>query len=146
MSYLEPPQRPAGRLRAALVVYGDATTCRQCRRALEEAGFTVREADSGVTAVGAVRDMAPDVIVVDDQLRDVPGWQAAVWLRSMPALQATPIVMLGVKPADADAPSGPATWLSKPFSARTLQRALGGGASGPAHNAHLAPAGRPLPA
>jgi DNA-binding response OmpR family regulator len=117
-------QQQTGRIGRVLVVYGDAATRRQCRRALEEAGCMVSEADTGVTALGAVREAVPALIVIDDQLPDVPGWQAAAWLRSMPMLQETPIVMLGVRPANADGPADPASWLAKPFSAGSLWRAI----------------------
>jgi CheY-like chemotaxis protein len=112
----------------ALVVHGDSTTRRLCRRVLEESGVMVDETDSGVGAVAAVRKIMPDVIVIDDQLRDVPGWQAAAWLRSIPALGSTAIVILGVEPGLAAEPLAvpSTTWLPKPFSARALRRIVDG--------------------
>jgi CheY-like chemotaxis protein len=110
----------------AMVVHGDATTRRICRRVLEESGFMVNETDSGVGAVASIRQATPDVIVIDDQLRDVPGWQAAVWLHSVPALRSIPIVILGVEPvlAAESLAVRSTTWLPKPFSARALRRAI----------------------
>jgi CheY-like chemotaxis protein len=110
----------------ALVVHGDNTTRRLCRRVLEESGYMTSETDSGVGAVATVREVVPDLIIIDDQLRDVPGWQAAAWLRSLPALRSTTIVILGSEPGSTDErPAAQVTaWLPKPFSARALRRAI----------------------
>jgi CheY-like chemotaxis protein len=79
-------------LRAALLVSADANRRRACREIFEKLGFTVADVDSGVAAVVSARDRAPDVILVDEQLRDVPGDEAIGWLRSNPVLASTPII------------------------------------------------------
>src|SRR5476651_252349 len=62
--------------RRALVVEAEPTTLRLCRDALESSGFVVDAVDSGIAAVVAAREALPDVIVMDLQLRDVPGREA----------------------------------------------------------------------
>jgi two-component system cell cycle response regulator DivK len=94
--------RPNGRSqRRALVVNAEATTSQLYRDVLERGGFTVDVVDSGIAAVVTARRVLPDLILVDEQLRDVPGREAVLWLRSNPELRATPIVVLTMGAGDA---------------------------------------------
>lgn len=123
-------ERAGDMVRHALLVAADPVTLRLCREVLVLSGVTVDVVDSGVAAVVAARENRPDLIVVDDQLRDVVGREAVGWLRSNPALAATPIVVLAAK-AENDAERAavaPGAWLRKPLSPdlvrRTIQDAL----------------------
>lgn len=112
--------------RSALLVGLDTTSRRACREALDRGGFEVETTDSGVAAVAAVRGRVPDVIFVGRQLRDVTSREAMRWLRTNPALQRTPIVVVadeGENGADDEAPT-PGIRLLKPLSAMTIERAL----------------------
>jgi DNA-binding response OmpR family regulator len=80
--------------RRALVVGADSATLQRCRDALESSGFAADAVDSGIAAVVAARESPPDLVLVDVQLHDVPGREAIGWLRSNPALQLTPIIIL----------------------------------------------------
>ena len=91
-------------------------TLRFCRDALKSSGFAVDAVDSGIAAVVAAREDLPDLIFVDVQLRDVPGREAIRWLRSNPALQSTPIIVLTTNAED-DAVPGPYT--TRPVAAET---------------------------
>jgi CheY-like chemotaxis protein len=73
--------------RRALVVGADSETLQLCRDALESSGFVADAMDSGIAAVVAARASPPDLVLVDVQLRDVPGCEAIGWLRSNPSLQ-----------------------------------------------------------
>jgi CRP/FNR family transcriptional regulator, anaerobic regulatory protein len=110
----------------ALVVGADPVTLRFCRDALKCSGFAVDAVDSGIAAVVAAREDLPDLIFVDVQLRDVPGREAIRWLRSNPALQSTPIIVLTTNAEDDAAPdlTGPGPSLLKPVSLAALRRVI----------------------
>jgi DNA-binding response OmpR family regulator len=122
----EPQKQGATPLRRALVVEAELATMRLCRDALEAAGFAVDLAETGIEAVISARQEHFDLILVDLQLRDVPGREAIEWLRSNPALHATPIIVLTASAGD-DAELKafqPASSLRKPVSLATLRRAI----------------------
>ena len=110
----------------ALVVEADPVTLRLCRDVLESSGFVVDAVDSGIAAVVAARQGLPDLILMNLQLRDVPGGEAIEWLRSNPALRSTPIIVLTANAGD-DAhlvDAKPGASLRKPISAATIRRAI----------------------
>ena len=117
------PKR-SGRL--ALIVETDPATLRLSRDVLESSVFVVDAVDSGIAAVVAARDGLPELILMDLQLRDVPGREAIGWLRSNPALRSTPIIVLTSNDDDdADmAATQPGASLRKPVSALTIQRTI----------------------
>ena len=110
----------------ALVVGADPVTLRFCRDALKCSGFAVDAVDSGIAAVVAAREDLPDLIFVDVQLRDVPGREAIRWLRSNPALQSTPIIVLTTNAEEDAAPdlTRPGPSLLKPVSLAALRRVI----------------------
>lgn len=114
---------PGGIRRRALVAASDAAARDACRSALV-AGWEVVVVDSGVAAVIAARQDAPAVIFVDLQLRDVPGGEAVAWLRSNPALDTVPIVLIaGGAEDDAEiAAIHPHALLRKPVSRGAVER------------------------
>ena len=91
------------------------------RSYLERAGFTVLSTGSGAEAITMASAAAPDLIVLDLGLPDVPGETVASELR---ALAPTPIVMLTAKSAEEDRirglELGADDYVTKPFSAREL--------------------------
>jgi len=112
--------------RRALIVGADPATLRFCRDALESSGFAVDAVDSGIAAVVAAREDLPDLIFVDVQLRDVPGPDAIRWLRSNPALQSTPIIVLTAEAEDDAvlAVTRPNPSLRKPVSLAAIWRTI----------------------
>jgi two-component system, cell cycle response regulator DivK len=104
---------PPGR---ALVVGADSATLQLCRDALESSGFAADAVDSGIAAVVAARESPPDLVLVDVQLRDVPGREAIGWLRSNPALQSTPIIALTTNAEDDAVPTVARPYASPPRS------------------------------
>lgn len=124
------PRKPAlsRPRRRALVVDADPVAREQLRQVLQDSGCTVREAVSGVAAVIAARAEAPDVIVMDMQLPDVPGQQAVEWLRALPGGKEIPMVTLTWRhgiPAPGGTTAGPVLGLTKPVSTRALRQAIG---------------------
>jgi CheY-like chemotaxis protein len=80
--------------RRALVIESDPDTRTLCVDRLERLGFEVAEVESGVEAVRAARRETPDLILLELELRDVPGPELVRWLRSNPALARVPIVAM----------------------------------------------------
>ena len=91
------------------------------RSYLERAGFTVLSTGSGAEAIMMASSAAPDLIVLDLGLPDVPGETVAAELR---AVAPTPIVMLTAKSAEEDRirglELGADDYVTKPFSPREL--------------------------
>jgi DNA-binding response OmpR family regulator len=112
--------------RHALVVEADPATRKLCCGVLESLGFAVDAVDSGVAAVTMARAAPPDLILVDLQLRDVPGVKLMGWLRANSALKTTPIVALSASAEDTARTNGwkVAALLKKPVSAGTVERTI----------------------
>lgn len=119
------PMTPSARPhRRALIVGADPATLRSCSDALESSGFGARAVDTGIAAVIAAREELPDLILIEVQLSDVPGREAIKWLRSMPALQLTPIILLTADDIVDDGTSPPAPSLRKPVSPSAIWRTI----------------------
>ncbi len=112
--------------RNALVVETEPATLQLCREVLEHFGFEVDTVDSGIAAVIVTRERLPDLILINLQLRDVPGQEAIEWLRSNPVLRSTPIIVLASSAEDdvGLATIQPGTLLRKPVSAIAIQSAI----------------------
>src|SRR6201990_18819 len=91
------------------------------RSYLERAGFTVLSTGSGAEAITMATDTAPDLVVLDLGLPDVPGETVA---RELRAISAVPILMLTAKAAEEDRirglELGADDYVTKPFSPREL--------------------------
>jgi two-component system cell cycle response regulator DivK len=123
-----PPERDrkaSTRPRRALVVAADSLTHRICRAALESSGLVVEGVESGMEALMSAREVPPDLIVVDQQLRDVSGNEAIGWLRANAGLRATPIIVLTTgTDDDALAAAAPFATLRKPLSPLAIRRTI----------------------
>jgi DNA-binding response OmpR family regulator len=91
------------------------------RSYLERAGFTVLSTGSGAEALTIAASAAPDLVVLDLGLPDVPGETVA---RELRASGGTPIVMLTAKSGEEDRirglELGADDYVTKPFSPREL--------------------------
>jgi len=91
------------------------------RTYLERAGFTVLSTGSGAEAITMAGGAAPDLVVLDLGLPDVPGETVA---RELRAGSAVPILMLTAKAAEEDRihglELGADDYVTKPFSPREL--------------------------
>jgi DNA-binding response OmpR family regulator len=91
------------------------------RSYLERAGFTVLSTGSGAEAITMAAAAAPDLVVLDLGLPDVPGEAVARELREMSAI---PILMLTARAAEEDRirglELGADDYVTKPFSPREL--------------------------
>ena len=107
---------------ATVLVVEDERKLRDFIRSyLERAGFTVLSTGSGAEAITMAADSAPDLVVLDLGLPDVPGETVA---RELRALSPIPILMLTAKAAEEDRirglELGADDYVTKPFSPREL--------------------------
>ena len=110
----------------ALIAIAESGPGQLGRQVLEALGFMVEIVDSGIGAVIAVRERTPKLILMDLQLRDVPGREAISWLRSNRNIQAIPIVILaGASDEERllQAPC-PGAILRKPLSPEAIRRVI----------------------
>ncbi len=91
------------------------------RSYLERAGLTVLSTGSGAEAISMFGSAAPDLIILDLRLPDVPGETVA---REVRAAGTTPILMLTAKSGEDDRIAGlelgADDYVTKPFSPREL--------------------------
>jgi len=104
-----------------LIVDDEDQIRRLLRDALEEAGYAVRETESGRIALGEVALRPPDLVILDLGLPDTPGTEV---LRALRPICSAPVLILSVlgnergKIAALDA--GADDYLMKPFSGGEL--------------------------
>jgi two-component system, OmpR family, alkaline phosphatase synthesis response regulator PhoP len=122
-----------------LVVDDEAKIVKLVRSYLEQAGYTVVEANDGQTALIQARREKPDLVVLDLGLPGIDGLDVARTLRRE---RDTPIIMLTARIEDTDRivglELGADDYVTKPFNPRELVarvravlRRTGGGAAAP---------------
>ncbi len=106
-----------------LVVEDERKLRELVRSYLERAGFTVLSTDSGAEAITMATSAAPDLVILDLGLPDIPGETVARELRAT-VTRTTPILMLTAKSAEEDRirglELGADDYVTKPFSPREL--------------------------
>ena len=107
---------------ATILLVEDERKLRELVRSyLERGGFRVLSAASGAEALSLAATAAPDLVILDLGLPDVPGETVARELRSS---SATPILMLTAKSGEEDRirglEMGADDYVTKPFSPREL--------------------------
>lgn len=104
-----------------LVVEDETAIQTVVRTYLESADFQVRCVDSGLLALDAVREMQPDLVVLDLMLPGMDGMEVAARLRQESDVY---ILMLTARSEEADRVAGlrmgADDYLTKPFSPREL--------------------------
>jgi DNA-binding response OmpR family regulator len=106
---------------ATILLVEDERKLRELVRSyLERGGFTVLSTGSGAEALSLATAAAPDLVILDLGLPDVPGEAVARELRS----SATPILILTAKSSEEDRirglEMGADDYVTKPFSPREL--------------------------
>jgi DNA-binding response OmpR family regulator len=82
--------------RLALVAVNNTTVRTLCLDTLRDVGFTViGGVENGTAVVTDARERHPDVIILSEQLSDVPASEAVRWLRSNHMSATSPIIVLG---------------------------------------------------
>jgi DNA-binding response OmpR family regulator len=107
---------------ATVLVVEDEMKIRDLLRAyLEAAGLEVLSTGSGAEAISMARSAAPDLVVLDLRLPDVPGESVAAEVRRFSTV---PLLMLTAKSAEQDRIDGlelgADDYVTKPFSPREL--------------------------
>jgi DNA-binding response OmpR family regulator len=102
-----------------LLVEDETELARVVIRELERAGYVVRHAPDGPSAVREVADSAPDLIVLDWML---PGFDGLEVLRRVRQTSALPVLMLTARAEETDRviglEVGADDYLTKPFGSR----------------------------
>lgn len=112
--------------RTLLLVEDDTGVRRVLRDMLRHAGFTVREAADGASALAAVGAGLPDAIVLDMVLPGITGFEVLDRLRESGVAASVPVItMTGSVLSESEMrEKGARGVLQKPFSLQQLRDAL----------------------
>ena len=77
-----------------LIVEDNVAQSQALAEALQFAGFTTLQAQSGIQALQIATESRPDLILMDTQLSDLDGLAAAETLKSDPVMARIPIVVM----------------------------------------------------
>ncbi len=79
---------------AKILVADDADLMRKiARMSLEKGGHQVIEASDGAEALSVAKSEKPDIILLDAEMPEMDGWEAAKAIKSLPEMASTPILM-----------------------------------------------------
>jgi two-component system phosphate regulon response regulator PhoB len=111
-------------MNTVLVVDDDAAIREMIRMALESNGYAVLEAGNTIAARRSLETGKPDIILLDWMLPGQSGYEFARALRSKPASNDTPVIMLTARDREeekiAALEAGADDYISKPFSVKEL--------------------------
>jgi two-component system, OmpR family, alkaline phosphatase synthesis response regulator PhoP len=112
-----------------LVVEDDRDIAELVERYLLRAGHVVDVEGAGDTALAAVRERIPDLVVLDLMLPGVDGLEVCRTIRRSPLTRAVPIIMLTARTEEADRIAGlelgADDYVTKPFSPNELVARVG---------------------
>lgn len=107
-----------------LVVEDELEIARIIQRSLEAEGFNCTHSQNGLQAVEIVKELQPDVVILDLMLPGLDGLEVCARIRQQPMGQDPYILMLTAKGEEIDRVIGLSTgaddYLVKPFSPREL--------------------------
>ena len=97
-----------------------------CRVNLQADGFAVREAGDGSSALAAIREQAPDVVLLDVMLPGEDGFEIAARLRADASTASIPIIFLtaraDIEDRERERAVGAIGYITKPFNPVELGR------------------------
>lgn len=109
---------------SVIVIEDDAAIQEVLRYTLVQAGFDVRLAASAEEGLSAVRQVLPDVLLVDLMLPGISGTSFVRQIRQDPRTRDVPTIMVTARAEEADRVGGLETgaddYVTKPFSPREL--------------------------
>lgn len=92
--------------------------------ALTNSGHTVREFDNGTLFLQAVKEMLPDLVILDIMLPDLDGYEIVKRLRGNTLTKKIPVIMVTAKGTELDMikglENGADDYIKKPFSVMEL--------------------------
>jgi two-component system phosphate regulon response regulator PhoB len=104
-----------------LIVEDDISVASLLEHRFVAAGFSPRVTGHGAEALNLVRDLPPDLIVLDRNLPDAEGADILKQMRTIPGVADTPVAFLTARSSDADMRDGYAhgaeDYITKPFDA-----------------------------
>ncbi len=108
-----------------------------CRVNLQADGFAVREAGDGGSALAAIHEQAPDVVLLDVMLPGEDGFEIAARLRADARTTSIPIIFLtaraDIEDRERERAVGAIGYITKPFNpvelGRQVREAIAGHAS-----------------
>ena len=107
-----------------LIVDDNEKNRKLAQSVLSAAGFRTLEAATGAEAVAMAVEHVPDVVLMDLQLPDIPGTEAARRLRDSERTAGIPVVALSAMVLEGTGgwleEAGFAGWLEKPIRVRTF--------------------------
>ena len=107
-----------------LIVDDDKEIIRLLRGYLDQAGYAVRVAYDGTTALHVLRHERPALLLLDLMLPEMDGWEITRRVRQESAIAATPIIMLTARVEDTDKilglELGADDYVTKPFNPREV--------------------------
>lgn len=112
-----------------LIVEDEKDVLELIRYSLDKAGYATDTALTGQEALYSAIDNKPDLILLDVMLPEVDGLEVCYNLKSNPATQNIPVIMLTAKSTEADIVKGiemgADDYITKPFSPRVLLARIG---------------------
>ncbi len=107
-----------------LIVDDNEKNRKLAQSVLSAAGFRTLEAATGAEALAMAVEHVPDVVLMDLQLPDIPGTEAARKLRDIERTAGIPVVALSAMPLEGTGgwldEAGFTGWLEKPIRVRTF--------------------------
>jgi CheY-like chemotaxis protein len=85
-----------------LLVEDNETNCDMLQRRLQRLGYEVAGADNGVSGIVAAQRDSPDVILMDLNLPELDGWEAARRLKADAMTREIPIIALTAYASESD--------------------------------------------
>ena len=113
-----------------LIVDDDPRNCELLGRLLEMEGCRIRTASNATSGLALAVEAVPDLVLLDVRMPGIDGFDACRRLRAIPALAATPIVLVTAFDDDDVWPeataAGASGLLGKPYDRAALRRLLRG--------------------
>ena len=102
----EPSSRMQHCVPTILIVDDDPDIRSICRRCLEQVGYRVSEAEDAEGALAAVREVSPDVILMDITMPGMDGLECTRRLKADPATRDIPVIILSARRETGDIVTG----------------------------------------
>ncbi|HUX83922.1 MAG TPA: response regulator, partial [Chitinophagaceae bacterium] len=116
------PRRKATPSHSRILIVDDDDSIRSLlKQELEEAGYSVQQAENGKKALESVRQLKPDLIVLDVMMPEMNGFDLAAILKNDPKTMDIPILILSIVQDKARGfRIGVDRYLTKPFNTSEL--------------------------